>query len=138
MVRFICRQPINRMMKQIILVVLCMTVSLAYSQDTGIISGKILDAEMYNEPLLMASVSLKETEFYTHTNFNGNFEISEIKPGTYTLQIRFLGYEPIDKIVVLTPNDNVYVQESIKAKTLKLSSAYTAYNLKDNRNTETQ
>ena len=43
--------------------VLCMVASFAYSQETGIVSGKILDAEMFNEPLLMASVSIENTDF---------------------------------------------------------------------------
>jgi iron complex outermembrane receptor protein len=115
-----------------------MVASLAYSQDKGMISGKILDAEMYNEPLLMASVSLKDTDFYTLTNFNGNFEIPEVKPGKYTLQIRFLGYEPIDKKVELTPNDIIYVQETIKAKALVPPSAFTANNIKHDSNMESQ
>lgn len=86
------------------------------SQNIGSVQGKVLDAEMFNEPLLMASVSLEATEFLTTTNFNGNFELRDVTPGTYTLLISFLGYETLEKEIEVIGDATVYLQEVLAAK----------------------
>lgn len=92
---------------------------LSIAQNSGTIQGKVLDAEIYNEPLLMASVNLKNTEWSTRTNFNGNFEIEGIDPGYYTIQISFLGYQTIEKKIEVHANENIYIQETLTAKSIK-------------------
>jgi iron complex outermembrane receptor protein len=88
------------------------------AQDKGVVSGKILDAERYNEPLLMASISLKGTAWSTQTNFNGNFEITDVTPGKYIMQIRFLGYEDVFLPIVIGQDNTTQINHSLKAKTL--------------------
>ncbi len=90
------------------------------AQDKGIVSGKILDAELYNEPLLMASVALKGTPWRTQTNFNGNFEITDIDSGAYIMKISFLGYEDVEVPIIVENNSAVFVQHSLDAKTMIL------------------
>ena len=65
----------------------------AVGQNTGSISGKITDLSEDKEPLIFATVSLKDTNIKEQTNFHGNFEISGIPHGTYTLRVGYLGYE---------------------------------------------
>ncbi|NQZ43055.1 MAG: carboxypeptidase-like regulatory domain-containing protein [Flavobacteriaceae bacterium] len=65
----------------------------ATAQFDGQISGKVLDLEMNGEPLLFATVSLANTTYRTQTNLHGNFEFTDLKPGSYVLQFSFLGYE---------------------------------------------
>ena len=65
----------------------------AVGQNTGSISGKITDLSEDKEPLIFATVSLKDTNIKEQTNFHGNFEISGIPNGTYTLRVGYLGYE---------------------------------------------
>ena len=99
------------------------TILLAFSlqaQENGAVRGKILDAELYNEPLLMASISLKGTDWNTRTNFNGNFEITDVRPGKYIMQIRFLGYEEVFLPVVIDQDNTTYINQSLKAKTVTL------------------
>ncbi len=65
----------------------------AVGQNTGSISGKITDLSEDKEPLIFATVSIKDTNIKEQTNFHGNFEISGIPNGTYTLRVGYLGYE---------------------------------------------
>ncbi|MFT6371104.1 MAG: iron complex outermembrane receptor protein [Maribacter sp.] len=90
------------------------------AQAKGAIGGKILDAELYNEPLLMASVALKGTGWSTQTNFNGNFEITDIDAGAYTMKISFLGYEDVEVQIIVDNNNAIFVQHSLRAKTMVL------------------
>jgi hypothetical protein len=88
------------------------------AQDKSTISGKILDAELYNEPLLMASIALKGTAWHTQSNFNGNFEITDIDSGSYTMKISFLGYEDVEMQLIIENNSALFVQHSLRAKTM--------------------
>ena len=107
-------------MKQVFfLLVIALTLSLQ-AQDNGAVSGKILDAELYNEPLLMASISLKDTDWSTRTNFNGNFEITDVRPGKYIMQIGFLGYEDVFLPIVIDKDNTTHINHSLKAKTVTL------------------
>ncbi len=107
-------------MKQLLfLLVLFITFSLQ-AQDKGTVSGKILDAELYNEPLIMASVALKGTPWRTKTNFNGNFEITDIDSGAYTMKISFLGYKDLEVQIIVENNSTVFIQHSLGAKTMIL------------------
>ncbi|MFS4455138.1 carboxypeptidase-like regulatory domain-containing protein [Maribacter sp. 2304DJ31-5] len=113
-------------MKNLLLTFSLLSFSLSFAQDSGIVSGKILDAEMYNEPLLMAQVTLKNTEWSTRTNFNGNFEILDVTPGTYIIQITFLGYEPIERSIEIVGDSNIAILETLHAKSLSETGLYTS------------
>lgn len=105
-------------MKQLLFVFLFVVFYNVSAQSNGVLSGKVLDAEIYNEPLLMASLSLKGTPWKAQTNFNGNFEITEVTPGRYTLQISFLGYETVEVPVEIKDGERLDVLQSLKAKSL--------------------
>ena len=90
------------------------------AQTTGSVRGKILDSEMFNEPLLMATVSIKNTGWSDQTNFNGNFEIKDVEPGKYTLEISFLGYESLELPVEIKEDQQVEIMESLRAKALSM------------------
>ena len=105
-------------MKQLLITIVTLISTITFAQSTGAITGKVLDAEMFNEPLLMAAVSLKNTDWSTHTNFNGNFEITDVAPGEYTLLVRFLGYEEMELPVVISLNESTYIQCGLQAKAL--------------------
>lgn len=72
-------------MKRVITLFAILLTCCLQAQDKGVVSGKILDADRYNEPLLMASISLKGTTWSARTNFNGNFEITDVTPGKYIM-----------------------------------------------------
>jgi len=91
-------------MKNILLIGLFLFSSGLFSQTLGGIQGNVSDKTMNNEPLLMANVQVKGHEAIAQTNFNGNFEITNLTAGTHTLVISYLGYETIE--VPVTINEN--------------------------------
>ena len=107
-------------MRILFFVMIALVTTFTYAQSTGSIRGKILDNEMFSEPLLMATVSLKNTDLSDQTNFNGNFEITNVEPGNYTLAINFLGYEGLEIPVEIKEGQEVEILESLKAKTLSM------------------
>ncbi|MCB0459296.1 MAG: SusC/RagA family TonB-linked outer membrane protein [Flavobacteriaceae bacterium] len=78
--------------------VLLLVISNVYSQNTtASIKGVVLEQDV---PLPGATILLKGTQKGTTSDFDGKFEILGIEPGTYEVQISFLGFS--DKIIPIT------------------------------------
>jgi len=79
------------MLKKIILFILFLQVAL-FSQ-TGRIRGRVMDKEKY-EPLPFVNVVVMGTNSGAATDMNGEFVITGLEPGIYTLKATFIGYKP--------------------------------------------
>jgi len=68
----------------------------AQDQLTQTIRGVVVD-KLSKSPLPGATIALlgSETNTGTSSDVNGNFRLEEVPIGRRTIQIRFLGYEPI-------------------------------------------
>lgn len=64
----------------------------------SVIRGQVVHDEN-GEPLPGVNVYLEETQQGTATRFDGRFEISDVAPGTYTLVVRLLGHETIERSI---------------------------------------
>ena len=58
----------------------------------GTIKGQVRDAT--GQPLAFALMTLDNTSLGDAADHNGEFEIANVPPGTYTLRVRMLGYRP--------------------------------------------
>lgn len=76
----------------LILSVLCF-IPQAYAQ-TGIIKGVVSDVNS-QAPIAGASVRIQGTSQGISTNAAGTFEFIKIEPGTYKIQVSFLGYQEL-------------------------------------------
>ncbi|MCF8297369.1 MAG: TonB-dependent receptor [Saprospiraceae bacterium] len=81
------------------------------------ISGHISDKES-GEELLGATIYVKELQTGTLTNLYGFFSIS-LLPGTYTFTFSYIGYQSVEKKIVLDKNITYNVLLSTSAKILK-------------------
>lgn len=66
-------------------------VSIISLAQNGIIRGKITDA-INNEPIALAVVGVQNTTVGTKTDSDGKFELKELKPGLYNIEITYVGY----------------------------------------------
>ncbi len=62
--------------------------------QNGSIRGKVYD-NADNEPLIGAAVTISGTTTGNATDFDGNYTISNLKPGTYTLSISYISYKTL-------------------------------------------
>ncbi len=65
--------------------------SWAVAQNTGKLSGRVIDAST-GEPLAGANVFLEGTTLGTSADVDGQYNIFEVPPGTYTVVASFVGY----------------------------------------------
>lgn len=92
------------MMKLSYLVLLIAFFNIGQAQNTQI-TGKIISEN--NEDLSYTSVTIKELKKNISVNEKGYFEINDLKPGTYILNISALGFSPQDKTVELHENEKL-------------------------------
>ncbi len=81
---------------------------------------------MNGEPLLFANVQIKNTEWVTQTNLNGNFEISGITPGKYILAIGFPGYETLSIPIDVNENKVVEIKRELRANSIDVGALLNA------------
>src|SRR6187399_572146 len=79
------------------------------SQDvTQAVKGDVIDG-VSNQPLVSASINLSNESYQqeTSTDQSGHFEIPDVPPGRYRLQISFTGYTTfIDELLVISGKEN--------------------------------
>ena len=79
-------------MKYILLIANLLIISATGMAQTGVIKGNIKDA-ITNETLIGATVAIQGTSIGTSTDFDGNFRIEKVKPGSYNLVISYISYD---------------------------------------------
>ncbi|MCP4440118.1 MAG: hypothetical protein GY810_14340 [Aureispira sp.] len=82
-----------------------------YNNDKGSFYGRILDSET-NEPLPFATVILEQNGVLVtgaSSDFDGNFLISNLDPGTYDVRFRYIGYDDLHTTVNILANQKVNI-----------------------------
>ncbi len=74
-----------------LILLLLLTTATGWSQN-GIIKGTVKD-QRNNDLIIGATVILKGIEKGTTTDFDGNYIIESVKPGVYTVEVSYIGYE---------------------------------------------
>lgn len=84
--------------------------------EFGIIKGQVTTSD--NKPAAFVTVSLKGTVHSVVTEDDGTFVINKVKPGSYQLEVSFVGYDPLVQDVTIEKNHitalNLQLKVSIK------------------------
>jgi TonB-linked SusC/RagA family outer membrane protein len=87
----------NYLKKYALLFAFVMISCMAFAQ-TGGVTGKVVDET--NQPVPGASITIDGTTIGTQTDVNGSYTI-HIKPGSYSVTAKFLGYTALKKTVTV-------------------------------------
>lgn len=92
----------------------------------GSIRGRVVNES--NEILPGATIVIEELHSGVTSDANGFYNFSNIKPGTYNVTIRYVGYSPI-KTKITIPNDKAVekvftLSEGIELKEIQVSGAF--------------
>src|SRR5690554_4054425 len=71
--------------------ILFCTVELLFAQN-GTIKGKVID-QNNSETVIGANINIQGTSNYATTNIDGIFEFKNAEPGSYIVNISYLGYQ---------------------------------------------
>jgi iron complex outermembrane recepter protein len=75
------------------------------AQGQGKVNGKILLSD--HVPAENIAVALKGTKYTAITNNSGQYEIKNVKPGSYTLSIGGIGIKPLSENITVTAGQTV-------------------------------
>ncbi|HCQ30094.1 MAG TPA: hypothetical protein DIU39_07400 [Flavobacteriales bacterium] len=78
-------------------------------------TGKVLSAD--NQELVGAKIEVIGTDYVFYTDFDGNFDFSQLPEGTYTLKISYVSYQ--DKVIENFVWDKRKMQTNLKPIVLK-------------------
>ncbi len=84
----------NKVIASLFCLLLLFAGAVVHAGTTGKISGKILDAST-KEALIGANVIIEGTNLGAATDFDGNYFIINIPPGTYNIKASLVGYASI-------------------------------------------
>ncbi|WP_109302333.1 TonB-dependent receptor [Aquimarina sp. AU474] len=107
-------------MKKIVTLIALFFAGILFAQETGSVTGKLLDKESNNQPLPFANVLIKGTTKGTTTDFDGLYTIDNLQPGVHILEFSFIGYETLDKEIIVTTGETLTVNASIGASAAAL------------------
>ncbi len=92
-----------------------------FAGNTGKISGKVTDAKN-SEGLMGANIHVVGTSFGAVTDFEGNYSIIGVPPGTHTLKASLIGYNSVTvtnvgvNIDLTTKQDFVLTETTVEVK----------------------
>lgn len=89
----------------------------SYAQTTFTISGVIKDKT--GQPLPGAGVYLASYKMATVADNNGQFSLTNLKPGNYDVLIEMIGYLPFSKNVIIS-NKSTRIEVELKENTIQL------------------
>jgi CarboxypepD_reg-like domain len=99
---------------KLILFLICLIVLEVFAQ-TGTIKGKVID-KTTSKPLVGANIILLSTIFGSTADNNGDYIISDISVGTFTIKTFFLGYSPIVKEnITIKAYDTLYINFELES-----------------------
>jgi hypothetical protein len=85
---------INKNFTSLFCLLLLLSGTSIYAGTTGKIAGRLFDAAT-KEPLIGANVIIIETTYGAATDFDGNYFIINIPPGTYNIKASLVGYSSV-------------------------------------------
>lgn len=91
---------------------------------TGKISGKITDIET-GDPLIGVNVTVVGTGMGGATDFEGDYYIINVPPGTYELEVTMLGYTSVNKTGVIVSADHTTPADFALQSTVLLGESVT-------------
>ncbi len=121
------------MKKSLLFVNLLFVALFAFGQEKGSIDGLITDKDAADESIPFATVLVKELGTGATSDFDGKFVIRNVAPGTYTLELRSVGYQVLlIEDVVVNAGEATSIEAAMSADEQKLDDiTVTAIKLKD-------
>lgn len=121
------------MKKIILLLMLCCCVALHAQTIKG-----VLTEDETGEAIPFANVVLDGTRYGNATDINGFFLINKMPEGTYTLRIRYVGYQEYTEKITIKKGETLTRNISLKAKAQILKAVTISDNRAEERKVQTQ
>ena len=95
----------NITIKRLLLCLMFLGTAMLYAQEKGRINGTVTLSG--NAPAENISVVLKGTVYSSVTGTKGEYEIKNIKPGSYVIKVSAIGIKPIEENITINSGETV-------------------------------
>jgi hypothetical protein len=112
-------------MKKALIIVFVSLSTWAFSQTAASLSGKVADAGT-GETLAGASIHIEGTNRQLITDLNGYFDLSTVKPGTYTLTCQYLSYTSKKLNVEIKAGETAFVRIDLQETGMDITEGVSA------------
>lgn len=106
-------------------------------QAQGIVKGVVFD-ESNGESVPFANVMLDDTRLGCATDINGFYLISKVPAGTYTLRVRFVGYEDHTQTITVVDHKTLNITVHLKPSAQMLEAVDVTDSRIEERRMQTQ
>src|SRR5579871_3675698 len=118
-------KPMRGHLGSICISLLCLVLCTARAQERkGIVTGLVTDS--VHAILQGASVELQPSGKKTVSDNTGQFSITDVAPGTYTLNISFVGMAPFSKEITVTGGQPTHLEAEMQVASTSDSVTVTA------------
>jgi TonB-dependent receptor len=100
----------------LVLLMFCIPAELA-AQTRGSVKGHLMDAQS-GEALMFANVALKGTTTGSVTDTEGNYQMNNIKPGTYTLIFSYISYATIEQEFTVGAGETKVIDGTLQVESI--------------------
>lgn len=118
-------------LKQRLLLVFAILISIVGKSQTGIIKGMITDSNT-KESLIGATVVIQGTTKGASTDFDGNYQIDKVKAGTYNLVVSYISYDNQIIRVDVAEGKETVLNIALKSATLNIDEVKVTAKRRDN------
>ena len=81
-----------------------------------------MTAKTTGELLLGATVIIESSGKGTMTDFDGNYTITNLEPGDYTLVGRFIAYQTLKQNIKITGNETITLNFSLESAVITIDN----------------
>lgn len=93
--------------------------------EFGIIKGQVITND--NKPAAFVTVLLKGTNRSVTTEDDGSFVMQKVKPGTYQLEVTFVGFEPLVQEVTVEKNQTLALNLQLTVSSQQLQEVIVVH-----------
>ena len=120
-----------------ILILLLLTAAALTTMAQGIVKGVVFDMSN-GESVPFANVMLDDTRLGCATDINGFYLISKVPAGTYTLRVRFVGYEEYTQTITVADRKTLNITINLKPASQMLEAVDVTDSRIEERRMQTQ
>lgn len=93
----------------------------------GIITGRVTDTESHTLP--GATILIEDLHTGVTSDINGYYTLPNLKPGTYTIKVTYVGYSPIIKKIKVTEKkvmkNDIVMNEGVELQEINVKGAFS-------------
>jgi TonB-linked SusC/RagA family outer membrane protein len=122
----------KKQLSLLFVLLLLLPCSVAWAQ-TGTVEGQVTDSTS-GDPIPGANVLLEGTNYGASTDVNGSYTIEGVEPGTYTLNVSFVGFETFTEQVQVRAGETTTVPVAFQPSAVELETVtVTALGFREQR-----